>query len=680
MVQEKQTTTAKKSQAIKPIKKDLLKTKSIPQQDGRQRVIISNVSPQIEQGKFPAKTVQNEPIEFSADIFSDGHDEVSASILVKHETDDKWVELPMKLIVNDRWHARLLPEKLGYYKFRVQAWIDHFTTWKKGLKKKHDANQDIHVELLIGSEMLEKVAKNASGNDKKQLLKWSQDLKTESNNGSRVSQALSKELSAAVARAGAGNRSMATVYPNELTIEVERKKALFSTWYELFPRSASPEPGKHGTFKDVKRLLPKVASMGFDTLYFPPIHPIGEKNRKGKNNSLTAGPEDPGSPWAIGNKTGGHKAIHSQLGSLKDFKDLVQEAKKYDIEIAMDIAYQCAPDHPYVKEHPKWFKWRPDGTVQYAENPPKKYEDILPINFESDDWENLWMELKSVIDYWIAQGIAIFRIDNPHTKAFLFWEWMIGEVKKTNPEVIFLAEAFTRPRVMERLAKVGFTQSYTYFTWRNTKKELEEYLTELTKTNLKYYFRPNFWPNTPDILPPFLTYGGENAHILRLILAATMSSNYGLYGPVYEFGINTPHAKKEEYVDNEKYEIKHWEWDKYTKIKDIIARINKIRKENTALQTTWNIEFAETSNNQIICYGKADPQTGNTIITVVNLDPYHTQGAHVRIPIEKLGIEPYKTYSLKDLLSGSKYHWRSEWNYVELNPYEMPAHVFKVEQ
>lgn len=682
MVQEKQSITTKKSTAKKAsqIKSPTANSISKEHQNGRQRVIISNVKPQVELGKFAAKTVHNEPIEISADIFSDGHDEIDASVLVKHESDKAWTELSMKHVLNDRWTATLEPDKLGLYTFRVQAWIDHFTTWKMGLKKKHEANQDIHVELLIGSEILEKAAKNVSGVNKKQLLKWGQDLRNESNNGSRVSLALSKELAAGVARAGAGDRTMATVFPNDYTIEVERKKALFSTWYELFPRSASPEPGKHGTFKDVKRLLPRVASMGFDTLYFPPIHPIGEKNRKGKNNSLTAGPEDPGSPWAIGNKTGGHKAIHPQLGTLKDFKDLIAEAKKLDIEIAMDIAYQCAPDHPYVKEHPKWFKWRPDGTVQYAENPPKKYEDILPINFESEDWENLWQELKSVIDYWIAQGIAIFRIDNPHTKAFPFWEWMIGEIKKTNPEVIFLAEAFTRPRVMERLAKVGFTQSYTYFTWRNTKEELEEYMNELTKTDLKHYFRPNFWPNTPDILPPYLTYGGENAHIIRLALAATMSSNYGLYGPVYEFGINTPHHKKEEYVDNEKYELKHWDWDQYTKIKDIIARVNKIRKENTALQTTWNIEFAETSNPQIICYGKADAKTGNIIITAVNLDPYHTQGAHVRLPIDKLGILPDRAYVVNDLLSGSKYHWRNDWNYVELNPYDLPVHIFRVEQ
>jgi starch synthase (maltosyl-transferring) len=374
------------------------------------------------------------------------------------------------------------------------------------------------------------------------------------------------------------------------------------------------------------------------------------------------------------------RALPGQLGTLRDFKALIKEANKLNIEIAMDIAYQCAPDHPYVKEHPQWFKWRPDGTVQYAENPPKKYEDILPFNFETDDWQNLWQELKSVIDYWVDAGIRVFRIDNPHTKAFHFWQWMIGEVRTKNPEVIFLAEAFTRPRVMERLAKIGFNQSYTYFTWRNTKKELEEYMTELSKTDLRYYFRPNFWPNTPDILPPALIYGGENAHIMRVILAATLSSNYGLYGPVYEFGINAPHGAKEEYIDNEKYEIKQWDWDRYTRIGDIITRLNTIRRQNTALQTTWNIEFAETTNDQIISYIKVDPESGNKLLIAVNLDVHNAQGAHLRLPLAKMEIDPDRPYQLFDLLSGDKYQWEGDFNYVQLNPYLMPAHIFRIEQ
>lgn len=673
MAQKKEAIAIRGASAKKP-----KSSSNINSMDGRRRVIITNVSPQVEKGQFPAKTVIEEDTVIAADIFSDGHDEIKASVFVKHKEEKLWQELPMQLLVNDHWQAIWLPQKLGFYQFKIQAWVDHFTTWQKGLQKKYRANQDIHIDLLIGAEMLDEAALNADAKTKKQLQQWSKELQTSARNGAGVSLALSHQLSEAVMRAG--NKSLSTMYPQVFLVEVERRKAVFSTWYEMFPRSSAAVPGKHGTFKDVERLLPRIAHMGFDTLYFPPIHPIGEIKRKGKNNALTAGPEDPGSPWAIGNKNGGHKAIHPQLGTLRDFKQLVKKAKQRDIDIALDIAFQCAPDHPYVKEHPEWFTWRPDGSVQYAENPPKKYEDILPINFESEDWQNLWEELKSIVEYWIAQGVDIFRVDNPHTKAFPFWEWMIKEVKKNHPQTIFLAEAFTRPRLMERLAKVGFTQSYTYFTWRNTKEELEEYMNELTKTALRYYFRPNFWPNTPDILPPILTYGGENAHIQRLVLAATLSSSYGIYGPVYEFGINTPHEMKEEYIDNEKYEIKHWDWSQYTRIEEIIARVNRIRKENRALQSIWNIVFAPTSNEQVICYGKADAKSKNIVITVVNLDPYHTQGAHVRIPVEQLGIVAGVPYQLKDLLSGNKYTWQEEWNYVELNPYEMPAHIFKVEQ
>ncbi|WP_374163935.1 alpha-1,4-glucan--maltose-1-phosphate maltosyltransferase [Arcticibacter sp. MXS-1] len=646
--------------------------------NGRRRVVITNVSPQIEGGQYPAKAAVHETLTVSADIFSDGHDEIAASVLFKHQNDQKWQEVPMRFVINDKWEAQIKSGEVGFHQYKVQGWVDHFSTWQKGLNKKYEAGQDVSVELLIGAEMIEKALENAAEADRANLTEWASRLRNPDSIPSAVLLALSAEVSTVMKPYR--DAELVTVYPQAMLFEVERKKAAYSTWYELFPRSAAAEPGKHGTFNDVKRLLPRVAKMGFDVLYFPPIHPIGEKNRKGKNNSLTPGPDDPGSPWAIGNRTGGHKAIHPELGTLADFRSLVKDAKQLGIEIAMDIAYQCAPDHPYVKEHPQWFKWRPDGSVQYAENPPKKYEDILPINFETEDWQNLWTELRSVVEYWIEQGVTVFRIDNPHTKAFAFWEWMIGEVRKSHPEIIFLAEAFTRPRLMERLAKAGFNQSYTYFTWRNSKWELEEYMRELTSTELRYSFRPNFWPNTPDILPPFLSAGGENAHILRLILAATLSSSYGIYGPVYEFCVNTPHPGKEEYTDNEKYEIKYWDWDKYTRIKEIITRVNIIRKQNPALHTTYNIQFAETSNDQIICYGKADPGSDNRLIIAVNLDPHNTQGAQVRIPLWQLGIRPGTPYTVTDLLSGARYRWQDEWNYVQLNPHEMPAHIFKIEQ
>ena len=641
--------------------------------NGKKRVIITNVSPTVEGGKYPAKTVIDETMIITADVFGDGHDEVAASAFVRDVKTGNIVELPMDFVINDHWATEYTFTNTGTYEFWINGWEDHYSTWKHGLKKKYDAGQDIALELRIGADLLLAAAEVLK--EESALLKNAASQMIDTEDGLVI--AFDTTLAAAMFKYHP--EDTVTTFHQVYQIIVERKKAAFSSWYELFPRSASAEPGKHGTFKDVMKLLPRIHKMGFDVLYFPPVHPIGEVNRKGKNNSLTAASDDPGSPWAIGNKKGGHKAIHAQLGTLADFKRLVKAANQFGIELAMDIAYQCAPDHPYVKKHPQWFKWRPDGTVQFAENPPKKYEDILPFDFETDDWENLWMELKSVIDYWIAAGVRIFRIDNPHTKAFPFWEWMMGEVRKTDPDVMFLAEAFTRPRLMERLAKTGFNQSYTYFTWRNTKYELETYMKELTKTEMRYYFRPNFWPNTPDILPPALIHGGENAHIMRLILAATLSSNYGLYGPVYEFGINTPHGAKEEYVDNEKYEIKHWDWTKYTRIREMIIRINQIRKKNTALQTTWNIEFVETTSDQIIAYLKTDVKTNNTLLIVVNLDVTQTHSASLRIPLETLPIDSSSELKVSDLLSGDTYYWRGEWQYVELNPYLMPAHIFKIE-
>ncbi len=644
--------------------------------NGRKRVVITNVSPQVASGAFSAKALINKPVLLSADIFTDGHDEIAAVVLLKHEEERAWLELPLLPKGNDRWEASFTPVRTGAYQFSVLAWIDHFSTWRSGLLKKKAAGQDIRVELAIGAELLERVS-SKNKEERRKLAAWAALLREDTaDEDALVSLVSSDELSATM-RANA-DRSLATRTPRSLRIDVERERAGFSAWYELFPRSAAPEPGRHGSFADVKKLLPRIAAMGFDVLYFPPIHPIGRLKRKGRNNSLSAAESDPGSPWAIGNETGGHKAIHPELGTLKDFKELIAAAKKGGIEIAMDIAFQCAPDHPWVKEHPQWFKWRPDGTVQYAENPPKRYEDILPLNFETEDWQALWQELKSVFDYWIAQGVSIFRIDNPHTKSFYFWEWVIGAVRREHPDAIFLAEAFTRPRLMERLAQAGFTQSYTYFTWRNSARELEEYLTELSKTDMRHYMRPNFWPNTPDILHHELTTGGEAIHIIRFILAATLSSNYGLYGPVYEFGINEQYPGKEEYIDNEKYEIRHWDWKRLTKTAEIIARVNRIRRQNPALQSTFNIEFARTSNEQIICYVKRDAASGNTLIIAVNMDPHHMQSAQVHLPLALLGITETYSYEVRDLLSGDSYTWHGDDNFVQLSPHDMPAHIFLV--
>lgn len=646
-------------------------------QTGRKRVIIANVLPSVDDGLYPAKAIVNEPLTLSADIFADGHDELRASVLIKHINEKTWKEYHLVFAENDSWRYIFTPEELGIYQFRIQGWMDHFATWQKNIDKKYKAGQDVAVELLIGAQIAEEAVARTKGKDKAQVQKWLDDLEQAEKDSAAMAVALDHDVTTIINKCR--DKNFVTLHPTIYNIQVDRRKAQFSTWYELFPRSASRVEGSHGTFNDVKALVPQIANMGFDVMYLPPIHPIGEKNRKGRNNSLKAKEGEPGSPWAIGSKEGGHKAIHAELGTLKDFKSLISECKKNGMEIAMDIALQCAPDHPYVKQHPGWFNWRPDGTVQYAENPPKKYEDILPFNFESEDWQGLWEELKSIFDYWIDKGVEIFRVDNPHTKAFPFWEWMIGEVKKEHPRVLFLAEAFTRPRVMEHLAKIGFSQSYTYFTWRHTKWEFQQYLTELTKTDLQYYFRPNFWPNTPDILPPHLTSGGENGHVLRLLLAATLSSNYGLYGPVYEYGLTEPMPGKEEYIDNEKYEIKNWDWERYSRIKEIMIRVNTIRKENPALQETNNIEFAETTSENILCYVKADHTRNNIIVVVVNLDPFNTHSATVKIPLYKFGYHHHH-YTVRDVLNGEQYDWNSDWNYVSLNPYEMPAHILLIEQ
>jgi starch synthase (maltosyl-transferring) len=640
------------------------------------RVVIANVLPQIKNRNNPAKAAVNEEVLISADIFADGHDELFASVLVKHSTEKKWIEYQMEFQSNDRWAFNFIPGKTGRYQFKIQGWVNHFMTWQNGLIRKFNAQQPLEIEMQIGVQLVEQIIESVSKKDAGILKQWCSALANEERMEKAFKLALNEQVTVFMQKYRGADQ--VRFYPETLEIDVDRRRAAFSTWYELFPRSASERENMHGTFKDVKKLLPRIAAMGFDVLYLPPIHPIGKVNRKGRNNSLHVTANDPGSPWAIGNENGGHKSIHPELGTIKDFTALIKAANESGIELAMDIAFQCAPDHPYVKQYPQWFKWRPDGTVQYAENPPKRYEDILPFDFETEDWQSLWQELKSIIDFWIKQGIFIFRIDNPHTKPFTFWEWLITSVKKEHPDVLFLAEAFTRPRIMEHLAKIGFTQSYTYFTWRTTKQEIETYLQELTNPEMRSYFRPNFWPNTPDILTSELVRGGENMHIIRLLLAATLCSNYGIYGPVYEFALAKASPGKEEYDNNEKYEIKKWDWNCETRICEIITLVNSIRKENLALQTTWNIQFIETSNEKIICFLKADFKTSNYLIVVINLDPHYTQSAIVKVPVKQLGLLPDASYKVNDLLSEDTYKWQGEQNYVELNPFEMPAHILRL--
>jgi starch synthase (maltosyl-transferring) len=639
------------------------------------RIIIENVLPQLDGGAFAIKRIVGQKVKVTASVFSDGHDVVQCAVKFKHQSDKKWQEIRMIPADNDEWYAEFKVEKQGSYSYFVEGWVDYALNWQHGTERKIFDGQQVKSELLEGAEYVKEIQKLATKEEKKYLDTVVNLFTSESNYENGVSESISKELTELFKKYPSrflANKSQ------ELQVYVDREKALFSTWYEFFPRSASQEEGKHGTFKDCEALLPRVAAMGFDTLYFPPIHPIGEVNRKGKNNATNAEPGDVGSPWGIGSQYGGHKATHPELGTIDDFKSLVKTAKDLGIEIAMDYALQAAPDHPYVKEFPQWFKWRPDGTVQYAENPPKKYQDILPIYFESCDWKNLWKELLDVALFWVEEcGIRVFRVDNPHTKPFYFWGWLISEIKKKHPDVLFLAEAFTRPKIMNELAKQGFSQSYTYFTWRNTKNELTEYVTELTQTDQKEFYRPNFWPNTPDINPFALQSGNESVHLQKYFLAATLSSSVGIYGPVFEYRICEPQVPgKEEYLNSEKYEFVKWDWSLQNKITTLITRINCIRKEQVSLQQTNNIVFCPTNNDQVLAYYKFDDDKQNETLMVVNLDPFNTIQTSVRIPVEHLGTNQIQ---VTDLITGNSYYWNQEWNFIELAP-ELPFHLFKIQR
>lgn len=646
--------------------------------DGRKRVIIEHVKPEIDCGRFPIKRIVGETVVVTADIFSDGHDAVWATLLYKGPGDNEWKEVPMQGKGNDVWEGRFVVGGIGVYSYTIEGSIDYYKTWQHNLKKKLSAKQDVCIDIRMGVQYIEKIAQGIPAEDKRRILEFLDILKREGDSERIASVVTDKEYNILIHKYR--DKKFLAKYERILTILADRPKALFSAWYERFPRSCASEPGKHGTLKDCESILPEIAQMGFDVFYLPPIHPIGRTNRKGKNNSATASPEDVGSPWAIGAEEGGHKAVHPQLGTIEDFENLVHKAKEYGIEVAMDLAFQCSPDHPYVKEHPEWFIWRPDGSVQHAENPPKKYEDVLPLNFGTEQWFLLWEELKSVVIFWIEKGVHIFRVDNPHTKPFPFWEWLIKEVKNNYPDVIFLSEAFTRPKVMHYLAKLGFTQSYTYFTWRNTRKEITEYLTELTGTEASEYFRPNFWPNTPDILPEQLQYGGMPAFKMRLVLAATLSSNYGIFGPAFELCVHEAIFGKEEYRNSEKYEIKYWDWNRPGNLKRFIARVNRIRRENPALQTTGNLQFCEAENEYLLSYWKVTEDFSNIVLMVVNLDPYHIQAGWVRIPIHRLGIDKDQSYLVHDLLSDDTYIWQGEDNYIALNPAVLPAHIFRIKK
>jgi starch synthase (maltosyl-transferring) len=663
--------------------------------EGRKRVILESIQPQVDCGRYPARRFLGDKVDISAAIFSDGHDHVCARLLYKHDGDRDWRSAPMTPLPNDLWSSSFTVDQLGTWIFTIQAWVDHFDTWRDDLRKRLAAQpdpsdpakrdlppQDIPLAFTIGANLLDQAAARTKGADAKQLKSAATSLRSLADQKLPLYDfPLSPEL-----------EQLALSYPDlsfastakELHLWVDRERARFSSWYELFPRSTSPDPTRHGTFADVELLLPDIAAMGFDILYMPPIHPIGRAYRKGPNNTASTDPDvDEGSPWAIGSSEGGHKAIHSKLGTFADFDHLVASARENGMEIALDIAFQVSPDHPWVKEHPDWFIHRPDGTIQYAENPPKKYQDIYPLNFESPDWQGLWDELRSVFQFWIHRGVRVFRVDNPHTKALPFWEWCINDLHTEAPDVIFLAEAFTRPHVMYSLAKGGYTQSYTYFTWRTEKAELQTYFEEITKPPISEFFTPNVWPNTPDILHASLQEGGRAAFMQRIILATTLAASYGIYGPAYELLENVPiRLGSEEYLNSEKYQIRRWDRSAAHSIAPLITKLNQIRRANPALQSDLSLLFHNVDNPQIVAYSKVAPATeaspANVVLTVVNLDPQNEQAGWVDLNLKELGIGHDETFDVEDLLTGIHYQWHDRSNYVALRPRVMPAHILRV--
>ncbi len=650
------------------------------------RVIVDRVKPEIDGGRFPAKRFIDAPVEISAILLIDGHDHLKGRLLYRHETESRFRAIPMTSKGNDEWLASFQPKELGRYIVTVEAAIDRFDTWRSDIKKKLGAGQNVEVDLRTGVLLFEGVLNELGVSEKrlaeekiKQMNAW---IRAKANPDVNELTVLIDDPALEKALDPIYDADSITRYSRELPIQVEPKLARFSAWYEFFPRSASNEPGRHGTFRDAQARLDYVKQMGFDIVYFPPIHPIGVAFRKGRNNSLTPEANDVGSPWAIGGKEGGHKAFHPSLGTIADFERLIARARQLEIEIALDIAFQCSPDHPYVKEHPEWFKKRPDGTIQYAENPPKKYQDIYPFDFETPAWASLWKELLSVVKFWVDRGVRVFRVDNPHTKSLHFWEWCIREIRSEHPEVIFLSEAFTRPHLMAYLAKAGFSQSYTYFSWRNAKWELEQYLTELTKTELIDFFGANFWPNTPDILPEPLQTNNRAIYMQRLILAATLSSSYGIYGPAFELMEYKPRNEgSEEYLDSEKYQLRHWDLNKQGTLAPLIERINEIRKTNLPLQANRTLQFHPVSNDMILAFSKSHTLPDGEIeriLVVVNLDPHHVQSGMVELPLFDWEIDPSETFQVHDLLTDARYFWTGWRNYVELNPHSLPAHIFSV--
>ncbi len=642
------------------------------------RLVIENVSPEIDGGRFPAKAAVGDVFVAEADIFCDGHDKIDAALLIRRSDKSDWREAPMAFFDNDRWRGSVVVEANTRYRYTLIAWRDLFASWCDEVAKKRAGNVPIALELTEGRALIERTlneSTRASAAEKEELRRLLAGLAATEDEGERLALLLARETAALMKRVGI--RTNLTRYPLELELVVDRKRAAFSAWYEIFPRSMSDDSNRHGTFDDVIAKLPYVSDLGFDVLYFPPIHPIGRTNKKGKNNSLTPAPGDPGSPYAIGSSEGGHDAINPALGSFEDFARLVAAAHERGLEIAIDFAIQCAPDHPWIKAHPEWFDWRPDGTIKYAENPPKKYEDIVNVHFYRGAFPSIWYALRDIVLFWAERGVRIFRVDNPHTKPLPFWEWMIREVQDRYPDAIFLAEAFTRPKVMKRLAKVGFTQSYSYFTWRNTKAELTEYLTELTTTECRHYMRPNFFVNTPDINPIPLQTSGRAGFRTRLVLAATLAGNYGVYSG-FELCEATPIPGKEEYLNSEKYEIKAWDWDRPGHIRPDIRLLNRLRSEHAALQSFTNLTFYNAWNDSILYYGKTTPAKDDFLLFAVNLDPHNAQGADFEVPLWEFGLPDEASMEVEDLVTGARFTWQGKVQYMHLDPSEQPYAIWRL--
>jgi starch synthase (maltosyl-transferring) len=633
------------------------------------RVVIEGVAPEIDGGRFPVKRVVGDVVTVGADLFAEGYDRLAAVLRFRRAGEDEWREVPMEPCENDRWEAAFTVEQLGIYEYVVHAWVDAFASWRSAFAKKRDAGLDVTSELLEGAALVRRAAERATDADRQWLSDEVRMLVGGGPVAARAARALAPELAACVARHI--GRTRETRYAHVLRVEVDRERAAFGAWYEMFPRSC-------GTFADVERHLPYVAGMGFDVLYLPPIHPIGRTHRKGRNNSPLATAADPGSPWAIGAAEGGHDAVHPELGTVADFTRLVGSARTHGLEIALDLAFQSSPDHPWVTAHPEWFRHRPDGTVQYAENPPKKYEDIFPLDFEGEDWRSLWEELRRVVLVWVERGVRIFRVDNPHTKPFAFWEWLIREVRAQHPDVFFLAEAFTRPKVMRYLAKLGFSQSYTYFTWRNTKAELMEYLTELAATPVREYMRPNLFANTPDILHEYLQVGGRPAFQIRLVLAATLGATYGIYGPPFELCEGRALPGTEEYEASEKYEVRRWEVEQPGSLRAFVARVNEIRRANPAFRANDRLRFCPVDNDRLIAYVKTTRDGANQLLVVVTLDPHHPQSGWIELPLDELSLDAREPFQVHDLLSDARYLWHGARSWVSLDPAVVPAHVFRL--